>query len=332
MIPVKSLRGLPNPAPLGTPEAQPWNQPLTEDVHTPPAVQRKAWILLLLTAIFWGGNVVASRSAVGEVSPMAMVAIRWGLVSVAMAAFCWRDCVREWPVLRANRLRLSLMGFFGFTLYQLLYFGAAHATSGVHLAILQGVAPAFIFAGAWACYGTPIGAMRGVGLALTMLAVAVVATHGEPQHLIGMDLNIGDVAMLIASLSYAGYTVALRKRPPVSALVFFTALSVVAAVTSLPLMIGEMILGLVQWPTAKGWLAMSYVILFPSLLAQIFFIRGVAMIGPGRASLFYNLVPVLGAIMAVTLLGEPFSAYHAVGLSLALGGVLIAEVFGGKKF
>ncbi|MDB5546010.1 MAG: EamA family transporter [Hyphomicrobiales bacterium] len=328
----KRPSSLPNQAPLGTPGAQPWNRTLPEDVQTPLAVQRKAWTILLLTAIFWGGNVVASRLAVGEVSPMAMVAIRWGIVSVAMLAFCWRDCLRQWPVLRANWLRLSLMGFFGFTLYQLLYFGAAHATSGVHLAILQGVAPAFIFAGAWIFYGTPIGFMRGVGLALTMLAVAVVATHGEPQHLIGMDLNIGDVAMLVASLAYAAYTVALRKRPAVSALVFFTALSVVAALTSLPLVIGEMILGQTQWPTPKGWLAMSYIIVFPSLLAQIFFIRGVAMIGPGRASLFYNLVPVLGAIMAVTLLGEPFAPYQAAGLALALGGVLIAEVFGGRKF
>ena len=305
---------------------------MPEDVQTPVSIQRKAWGLLLLTAIFWGGNVVASRSAVGEVSPMAMVSIRWGMVALCMLAVCWRDVLREWPVLRAHWLRLTLMGFFGFTVYQVLYFGAAHATSGVHLAILQGVAPAFIFAGARIFYGTPIGLVRGFGLALTMLAVAVVATHGEPQHLIGMEFNIGDLAMIVASLSYAAYTVALRRRPGISALVFFTALSAVAALTSLPMLAGEMIMGQVQWPTPKGWLSMAYIILFPSLLAQIFFIRGVAMIGPGRASLFYNLVPVLGAIMAVTLLGEPFAPYHAAGLALALGGVMIAEIFGGKKF
>ena len=160
--------------------------------------------------------------------------------------------------------------------------------------------------------------------------VAVVATHGEPQHIIGMELNIGDIAMLVASFFYAAYAVALRGRPPVSALVFFTALSAVAAVTSTPLLAAEMWLGHAQWPTMKGWIVMSYIIVFPSLLAQVFFIRAVAMIGPGRASLFYNLVPVLGAIMAVTLLGEPFAPYHATGLALALGGVLIAEIFGGR--
>jgi drug/metabolite transporter (DMT)-like permease len=305
---------------------------LPADAPTPATDQRKAWTILLLTAIFWGGNVVASRSAVGEVSPMALVTIRWAIVTAIMLAVCWRDCIRDWPVIRAHWLSISLMAFFGFTLYHALYFGAAHATSGVHLAILQGVAPAFIFAGARIFYGTPIGLMRGVGLALTMFAVVVVATHGEPQHIIGMELNIGDAAMLVASLFYAAYTVALRKRPPVSALAFFTAVAAVATITSVPLLAGEMMLGRVQWPTPKGWLVLSYIIVFPSLLAQVFFIRGVAIIGPGRASLFYNLVPVLGATMAVTLLGEPFAPYHAVGLALALGGVLIAETFGGRKF
>lgn len=292
---------------------------------------RTAWTILLLTAIFWGGNAVASRMAVGELSPMALVTIRWGVVSLIMLALSWRDCLRDWPVIRKNWLPISLMGFFGFTLYQALYFAAAHATTGVHLAILQGVAPAFIFAGARIFYGTPIGLVRGFGLALSMLAVAVVATRGAPLHLFQMDLNIGDVAMLVASVLYAGYTIALRQRPPVSAMAFFTAISVIAMITSLPLLGGEILLGRAQWPTPKGWLVLSYIVIFPSLLAQVFFIRGVAMIGPGRASLFYNLVPVFGAVMSVTLLGEPFELYHAAALALALGGVLIAELFGGRR-
>jgi drug/metabolite transporter (DMT)-like permease len=49
--------------------------------------------------------------------------------------------------------------------------------------------------------------------------------------------------------------------------------------------------------------------------------RGVELIGPGRAGLFVNLVPILGALLAVLLLGEPFRAYHALALALVLGGI-----------
>lgn len=290
-----------------------------------------AWVMLLLTALFWAGNVVASRNAVGELSPMVLVTIRWGTVTLVMLTFAWKPLIQEWPMIRKHWLPIALMGVFGFTAYQALYFTAAQYTSGMHLAILQGVAPVFIFAGARIFYGTPIGLVRGIGLICTLLGVMTVATRGEPHHLLAMDLNIGDIAMLFAAIFYAGYTVALRSRPAISAFAFFTALSIFATIASLPLLVWEMADHAAQWPTMRGWVVIGYIVIFPSLLAQIFFIRGVAAIGPGRASLFYNLVPTLGAIMAVTLLGEPFALYHGVGLALSLGGVALAEFFGVKK-
>ena len=290
-----------------------------------------AWVMLMLTALFWAGNVVASRNAVGELSPMVLVTIRWGTVTLVMLTFAWKPLIQEWPMIRKHWLPIALMGVFGFTAYQALYFTAAQYTSGMHLAILQGVAPVFIFAGARIFYGTPIGLIRGIGLICTLLGVMTVATRGEPHHLLAMDLNIGDIAMLFAAIFYAGYTVALRSRPAISAFAFFTALSIFATIASLPLLVWEMADHAAQWPTMRGWVVIGYIVIFPSLLAQIFFIRGVAAIGPGRASLFYNLVPTLGAIMAVTLLGEPFALYHGVGLALSLGGVALAEFFGVKK-
>jgi drug/metabolite transporter (DMT)-like permease len=53
--------------------------------------------------------------------------------------------------------------------------------------------------------------------------------------------------------------------------------------------------------------------------------RGVELIGPGRAGVFVNLVPVFGAIMAVALLGEPLHVYHVVALMLVVGGIAIAQ-------
>jgi drug/metabolite transporter (DMT)-like permease len=81
----------------------------------------------------------------------------------------------------------------------------------------------------------------------------------------------------------------------------------------------------VQWPTLKGWAVLLYVGLLPSLMAQIFYMRGVELIGPARAGLFVNLVPVFGALLGVVLLGEPFALYHALGLALVLGGIALAE-------
>ncbi len=92
-----------------------------------------------------------------------------------------------------------------------------------------------------------------VGMAVTIMGVAVVATKGDLHVLSTLALNIGDVWMLIACVFYAGYTLGLRNRPAVSGLVFFTPLAGVAFLTSLPLLAFEIGNRLPAMADAKGW-------------------------------------------------------------------------------
>ena len=69
----------------------------------------------------------------------------------------------------------------------------------------------------------------------------------------------------------------------------------------------------------------AWVAIFPSFLSQIFYLRGVDLIGPGRAGVFINLVPVFSAALAVALISEPFAAFHAVALVLVIGGIWLAQ-------
>lgn len=285
----------------------------------------RAYVLLSLTALFWGGNAVAGRLAVGEVSPMVLTSLRWVTVVVVLGASTWRLLRAEWPALRPHWRTVFLMGALGFTAFNALFYAAAHHTSAVNLTIFQGSIPVLVLLGSLALFGTRIRALQALGMAVTMAGVLVVATKGDIQTLSTLDFNIGDLWMLGACVLYAGYTLALRNRPAVSGLAFFTAMAGVAFLTSLPLVAYEVATGTVQWPTPKGWAILLFVGLFPSLVAQIFFMRGVELIGPGRAGLFVNLVPVFGALLAVGLLGEPFRPFHALALALVLGGIWLAE-------
>ena len=131
--------------------------------------------------------------------------------------------------------------------------------------------------------------------------------------------------MLAACVLYAGYTVGLRRRPEVSSLGFFTAMVAVSFAVSVPLTVTEAMLGQLQWPTAKGWMIIPMVVLFPSFLAQVCFLKGVTLIGPSRAGVFINLVPIFAAILAVVFLRESFEAFHAAALLLVLGGIWLSE-------
>jgi drug/metabolite transporter (DMT)-like permease len=285
----------------------------------------QAYLLLSMTALFWGGNAIAGRLAVGEVSPMVLTCLRWVVVVAVMLPMTGAKLVAEWPTLNKHWLFIGLMGAFGFTIFNALFYTAAHHTSAVNLTIFQGSIPVLVLIGTVLFFRSRVLPLQILGMLTTIAGVILVSVKGDLEVLLTLALNIGDVWMLIACLFYAGYTLGLRRRPPVSGIVFFTSLALVAFVTSLPLLAYEIAAGTVQWPTAKGWLVLLFVALMPSLLGQVFFIRGVEMIGPARAGLFVNLVPVFGALLAVLLLGEPFASYHAVGLALVLGGIWLAE-------
>ncbi|MBL4721761.1 MAG: EamA family transporter, partial [Alphaproteobacteria bacterium] len=98
-----------------------------------------------------------------------------------------------------------------------------------------------------------------------------------------------------------------------------------AFIVSIPMVAAEAALGQLQWPTPTGWMIAITVTLLPSMMAQMFFIRSVALIGPARAGVFINLVPLFAAILAVTFLDESFVTYHAVALTLVLGGIGLSE-------
>lgn len=280
-------------------------------------------LLLTLCGWFWAGNVVASRLAVGEITPFMLVSLRWLFVLAALWPIYGGLVRQHWPAIRLGWIVLMVM--FGFTGFNVLFYVAAHYTSGINIGILQGSLPVFVLLGAFLAHGTRVTLVQAAGVLITSVGVLVVATGGAPLAILDLKLNLGDLLMLTACLLYAFYTVALRDRPPMPGTAFFTLLALIAAVTSLPLVVFEAATTGLAVPTLKGLLVTAFVAIFPSCLAQLFFLRGVDLIGPGRAGVYMNLVPVFAAILVVGLLGEPFASFHAVALVLVIGGILLAQ-------
>lgn len=285
----------------------------------------RPYLLLTLTALIWGGNAVAGRMAVGELSPMVLVCLRWVIVVGVLAVAARRQVAAEWPVLRRHWLRIAAMAAFGYTSFNALFYVAARTTTAINIGMIQGIMPALVIGGTYLAYRTPITAMQVVGLLIALAGMVVTAIRGDLDVLRQLSFVEGDLWMVLACLLYAGYGVSLRSRPAVSPLAFFGALALAALATSVPLLAYEVALGEQLWPSPKGLLILFFVAIFPSFVSQLLFMRGVELIGPGRAGLFINLVPVFAALLGVVILGETFAPYHAVALGLVLAGIALAE-------
>ncbi|MTI05164.1 DMT family transporter [Roseibium denhamense] len=282
-------------------------------------------LMLGLTTLFWGGNTVAGRLAVGEVSPMVVVFLRWMIVAAIMLPLMWLRIRSEWPMMRPSLTRMILMAALGFVAFNTLFYIAAQSTTAVNLGIIQGSMPILVLIGSVLAFGTKVRLLQIAGILLTLAGVTLIAAQGSLEVLLALAVNPGDGVMLIACVLYSGYTLALRNRPQVSGLVFFAVLAGISAIASVPGLLWEMASQTAQWPTPKGWLVVLYISLFPSCLSQIFFMRGVELIGPARAGVFINLVPIFAAILAVSILSEPFKWHHGTALVLVLGGIWLSE-------
>lgn len=285
----------------------------------------QAYLLLTLTTLFWAGNAIAGRMAVGEVSPMLLTALRW-FGTVALLLLIGGGQLRhDWAVLRPRLPYLAVMGTMGLTGFNALFYLSAHQTTAVNMGILQGAMPVLVLLGSVLLFGTRLRLSQLAGVVITVSGVVLVVARGEFAVLAALQINQGDLIMLCASLLYASYALGLRSRPQVGPVSVLTVFSAAAALATVPLAVAEVATGTAVWPSPEGWAVVAYVTVFPSVLSQLFFIKGVGLIGPARAGVFINLVPVFAAILAVLVLGEAFRWYHFGALVLVLTGLWLAE-------
>lgn len=288
------------------------------------------YLLLTLAPLFWAGNMIAGMLAVGEVDAMALSVWRWLGALLLVLPFALPSLRADWPEIRRGMIWLFLFGALGFATFNTLIYTASHLTSGINIGMEQALIPVLVMLANFLIFRVRARALQVVGVAVTIIGVAVVATHGEPARLLALDINEGDGLIILACVLYASYSLCLRFRPAIGwmSFIFATSLAALATATLTLVVFGGGIAGATEKLLAVspfGWAIVAYVAIFPSVLAQLYYARGVEMVGPNRASIFINLLPVFGALLAVLVLGEAFQLFHAVAALLIIAGIALAE-------
>lgn len=285
----------------------------------------RAYILLTIGAVFWAGNAIVGRAARDVVPPMALSFSRWTIAILLLLPFAWPHLKRDWPKLKAAWPVMLPMGFIGIGMFNGLLYTGLSSTTAMNGLLIQSAQPAVILALGALFMGDQIGRWQWTGLALSLCGVAVILTRGHPEILLNLRLNRGDGLIATGLLAWGIYSILLRKRPDVHPLSFLAATIILGLLLVTPLFLWEYAGGA---RTNMGWdaaLAMLYVGIFPSLIAYMFFNRGVELLGSAQAGLFMNVMPLIGAGMAIALLGEAPRLFHLIGLVLVMSGVLLAR-------
>ncbi|MDH3580754.1 MAG: DMT family transporter, partial [Hyphomicrobiales bacterium] len=259
------------------------------------ALYGNAYLLLSLTALFWAGNFVVGRGVHGHVPPIALAWCRWVLATLIVLPFAWPHLKRDWPAIRANWPVLALLGISGAGLFNTLSYSSLNYTTALNALVLQSSGPVLIMLTTFLLFGDRIRPVQGLGVAISLTGVLAMVARGDLAALASLQLNKGDIGLLLAMMTWAVYAAFLRKRPDIHWLSFVAVTFTVAILFNTPLFVAEHLSGWQIQTTRQTLLAVAYVSIFPGLLAYICFNRGVELIGANRAGVFMHLVPFFGA-------------------------------------
>lgn len=304
---------------------------MTIPAPAPPAPDPVKWLsnqpylLLSLTSLFWAGNIVLARFVAGHVPPMTLSCVRWIGAFLMLLPFAWPHLKQDWPALRARLPLIMALSATGFAFNNAISYWALQYTEALNALLIQSSGPLFVALWSLALFGMRLTWAQLAGIVISLLGVLTIILHGDLAALVSIHFNRGDVMFAGAVLSFGLYSALMTRRPKTHQLSLISFTIGCGALLLLPFSIWEFSNGVTLKPDALTVATLVYVVIFPSTLAYLFFNRGIALIGPNRASPFLHLVPVFGSAMAIVLLGEQPRLFHLVGYLLVLAGVVIAS-------
>lgn len=283
----------------------------------------RPYLLLSLTSLFWAGNIVLGRYAAGHVPPAALSFIRWVGAFLILIAFAWPFLKRDWPKIRQHLGVMLILTFAGITIYNVMAYWGLQYTQAINALLITSAHPLLVAAWAFVLYREKLTIWQTIGIALSLAGVLTILTRGDLSALREVRFNIGDVVFFSAQIVYSFYATLIKSRPNISPISFLAFTIGVGAVLLSPIYAAEVAMGITFTLDTKAFLILAYITIFPSLLAYLFFNRGVELIGPNRAAPFYHLIPIFGSVLAIVFLGERPEIFHGVGYALVLAGIYI---------
>jgi drug/metabolite transporter (DMT)-like permease len=282
------------------------------------------YIPLCLPSLFWAGNAIVGRLVAGHFPPVTLSVLRWTGAFLIILPFAWRDLQTDWPAIRSKLGVMVVMAICGISCFNTMLYTALEHTTALNALLLQSSTPLFLAGWSLVVLRVRLTLIQLAGILVSLLGVLTIIMHGDLTRLATIELNIGDVLVVLALAIFGLYSALVQKRPVIQQSSFLAFVFGCGALFLLPLLVWELSARPLPEATSLNLFALFYVILFPSTLAYLCYNRGVQLIGPNRSAPFFHLVPVFGSVMAIVFVGESLHLYHVIGYALVLAGIVVA--------
>ena len=286
-----------------------------------------AYILLVLTTLFWSGNFIVGKAAsTFEIPPFSLNFYRWLFAGLLLLPFTLKEILNKKNYILENFgffiiLGITSITIFNSTVYYSLYY--MQVISGV---LMISTIPVWIMFISSILGIEKTNKFQIFGVFLSLLGVLFIITKSDIEVIKNLAFNRGDLIMAIGMFAWALYSALLKKKThQISQIALLEVVIITGLVFLIPIYILEMNLGNKIVIGKPFILTLSYVVLFPGLAAFFFWIKGIAIIGANRAGVFLHLMPVFGSIMAIIFFDEKFMIYHLLGAIFIIAGITLSN-------
>lgn len=288
---------------------------------------RSAYVLLAGAVLCWAGNFVIGRGLRDDAPAIALTFWRWALALVVLAPFTFSSLHRHWSVIRRSWKIICLLGSLATVFQHIPIYLGLQGTSATNAALLNSASPVFIVLLSMLLLGERLHAIAVFGSLLSIAGVVTIISRGDPQVMRALQLNSGDIWILVGTIAWAAYTVCLRWRPPeLRGLDLLTLIAAVSVIAIAPLYILEVASGHLLRPGVTTFAGIAYVGMVATVLAYIAWNRGVEQVGPPRAAPFMYLMLVFTPILSIVFLGEQLHLYHLAGATMIITGIYLTTL------
>jgi len=287
----------------------------------------KAYLMLTLCAFFWSGNFIVGKFAtLYQVPPLTLNFFRWLIVWIILIPFTAKDIFINIKIIKEKFCSILLMSITSISIFNSVVYYSLNFTQVLNGALMISTIPVLIIFISFIFRVEKINLNQVLGLILSITGVVIIITQFEFSRLIHLDLNKGDLWLLVAMLSWAIYSTMLKTHK--TGLNYLTFISVIVTL-GLIFLFPQFLFELNNHELIKFnfafFLIISYVVLFAGLGAYIFWNKAVLIVGPSRAGVFLHLMPVFSSLMAIFLLNEKFMNFHIFGAIAIILGIYLSS-------
>jgi drug/metabolite transporter (DMT)-like permease len=287
----------------------------------------KAYLMLTLCAFFWSGNFIVGKFAtIYQVPPLTLNFFRWLIVWIILIPFTAKDIFINIKIIKKKFYSILLMSITSISIFNSVVYYSLNFTQVLNGALMISTIPVLIIFISFIFRVEKINLNQVLGLILSITGVVIIITQLEISRLILLDLNKGDLWLLVAMLSWAIYSTMLKTHK--TGLNYLTFISVIVTL-GLIFLFPQFLFELNNQELIKFnfafFLIISYVVLFAGLGAYIFWNKAVLIVGPSRAGIFLHLMPVFSSFMAIFLLNERFMNFHIFGAIAIFLGIYLSS-------